>query len=61
MVDNDISSWELKGVSNEKISSTLTFIYNQAPKLVYDNARIKISFNKGLLKQDNVTYNHRPI
>ena len=58
---NEISSWESKGLSNEKISSTTTFEYSQAPKLVYDNARIKLSFNTDLLKQDEVTYNHGPM
>ena len=38
-----ISSWESKGSSNEKICSTTTFNYNQAPKPVYDNARVKLS------------------
>ena len=31
------------------------------PKLIYDNARIKVKFNGNLLKQDKVTYNHGPI
>ena len=60
-VDNIISSWESKGFSNEKISSTTTPYYSQAPKLVYDNARIKLNFNTDLLKQDKVAYNHGPI
>ena len=56
-----ISSWESKGLSNEKISSTITFNYNQALESVYGNARIKLSFNTDLLKQDKVTYNHGPV
>ena len=32
-----------------------------APKIVYDNTRIKVKFNGNLLKQDNVIYNHGPI
>ena len=56
-----ISSLESKELSNEKISSTTASNYNQAPKPVYDNARIKLSFNTDLLKQDKVTYNHGPI
>ena len=31
-----ISSWESKALFNEKISSTKTSNYNQAPRLVYD-------------------------
>ena len=50
-----ISSWESKGLFNEKISSTTTSNYNQAPEPVYDNARIKLSFNTDLLKQDKAT------
>ena len=56
-----ISSWKSKGLSNEKISSTTTSNYNQAPQLVYDNPRIKLSFDTDLLKQDKVTCNHGPI
>ena len=48
-------------MSNQKISSTTTSNYNQAPEPVYDNARINLSFNTDLLKQDKVTYNHGPI
>ena len=54
-----ISSWESKGLSNEKISSTKTSNYDQPPKLVSDNARIK--FSGDLLKQNKITYNHGPI
>ena len=56
-----ISPWEPKGLSNEKISSINTSNYSQAPTLVYDNARIKLSFNTDFLKQDKVTYNHEPV
>ena len=38
-----ISSWESKGLSNEKISSITTSNYNQAPRLAYDNVRIKLN------------------
>ena len=38
--------WGSKGLPNEKISSTATSHYNQTPEPVYDNARIKLSFNK---------------
>ena len=59
-VGNEISLCESKGLSNKKVSSTITSDYNQVPKVVYDNARIKLSFNADLLKQDKVTYNHGP-
>ena len=55
--NNEISAWESKGLSNEKISSTKTSSYDQSPRLVYENARIKLNF----LKKDKVTYNHGPI
>ena len=48
-------------MSNEKIGSIKTSNYNQDPRLVYDNARIKLNFSGDLLKQDKVTYNHGPI
>ena len=56
-----VSSWESKGLSNEKISSITTSNYNQAPSLAYDNVRIKLKFVGAILKQDKITYNHGPI
>ena len=56
-----VSSWESKGLSNEKISSIITSNYNQALSLAYDNIRIKLKFIGALLKQDKITYNHGPI
>ena len=56
-----ISSWESKGLSNEAIVSTETSNYDQYPRLVYDNARIKLTFSGDLLKQDKISYSHRPI
>ena len=56
-----VSSWESKGLSNEKISSITTPNYNQAPSIVHDNVRIKLKFVGDLLKQDQITYNHGPI
>ena len=61
MADNIISSWESKGLSNEKIGSTKTSSYDQSPGLVYDNARIKLRFTRSILKQNKVTHNHGPI
>ena len=59
--NNEISAWESKGLSNEKISSIKTSSYDQSPRLVYENARIKLNFIRDFLKQDKVTYNHGPI
>ena len=39
-----VSSWESKGLSNEKIISVITPSYNIAPSLVYDNVKIKLKF-----------------
>ena len=50
IVDNQISSWESKGLSNENISSITTSNYSQSLVLVYDNARIKPLFSGGLLQ-----------
>ena len=50
MTINKISSWESKGLSNEKIDSTKTSNYDQFPRLVYDNARIKLKFARSILK-----------
>ena len=52
------SSWESKGLSNEKIGSNETFNCNQSPRLVYNNARIKLNLSGDLLKQDKITYSH---
>ena len=48
-------------MSNEKNSSSKTSNYDQSLRLIYNNARIKLSFNTDLLKQDKVTCNHGPI
>ena len=56
-----VSSWESKGLSNEKISTVITPSYNRAPSLAYDNIRIKLKYIGSLLKQNKITYNHRPI
>ena len=61
MVGNEISSWESKRFSNDKISSITTSNCSQVRRLVYNNARIKLEFRGDLLKQDKVTYNHGPI
>ena len=53
-----VSSWESKGLSNEKNSCIITSNYNQAPSLAYDNVRIKLKFIGAPLKQDKITYNH---
>ena len=55
------SSWESKGLSNKRISSTKTSNYDQPPIPVYDNARIRLSFTGDLLKQNKVTYDHGSI
>ena len=47
-------------MSNEKINVDNTFS-SLAPKLVYDNARIKLIFDRSFLRQDNVTINYGPI
>ena len=57
---NEISSWESKGLSSEKISSVTTSD-GRVSKLVYDNVRLKVKFNGDLLKLNKVTYNHGPI
>ena len=61
-VGNDISSWESKGLSNEKICSTTTTSNNKFDtNLIYNKARIKVKFNGDFLEQNTVTYNHGPI
>ena len=61
MVGNKVSSWDSKGFSSKKITSASTSYSNRVPKLVYNNARIKLKFDEVLLKQDKVIYNHGPI
>ena len=61
MAGNRISSWRSKGLSNEKNTSASTSYSNKVPKLVYNNARIKLKLAGVLLKQDKVTYTHGPI
>ena len=52
---------ESKELCNEKISSVTISNYSQAPRPVYNNARIKLEFRGDLLKEDKVTYNSGPI
>ena len=62
MTGNDVTSWESKELSSEKITfSGPATTYNKAPNLVYGNARIKLKFNRGCLKQNKIRYNHGPI
>ena len=56
----EVASWKSKGLLNAKISSVMNS-KGAFPRMVYDNARIKIKFNVNLLEQDNVTYNYEPI
>ena len=56
-----VSSWESKGLSNEKISSISKPRYNQAPSLAYNNVRIKSAFVESLLKQGQITNNFGPV
>ena len=56
-----ISSWESKGLSNEKNRSVKTSNYNNALRLVHDNARIKLKFVGDLLKQEKIRYSRGPI
>ena len=49
-------SWESKGFFNETFASTKTSNYNHAPRLVYDNAKIREAFSGDLLKHDKVRY-----
>ena len=48
-------------MTNENICSPKISNYDQSPRLVYDNARIKLNFSGDLLNQDKIPYSHRPI
>ena len=48
----EIASWESKGLFNEKISSVI-HSKGAAVKTVYDNAGIKVKFNRNLLSLRN--------
>ena len=62
MIGNEISSWESKGLSNEKISFITTSSFNFSPTSVYHNARIRPKFDGYFFgENDNAAYNHRPI
>ena len=56
-----ITSWESRGLSNEKNSFSHRLINTQPPIPAYDNARIKVKSNGDFLKQDKITCNHGPI
>ena len=50
----EIASWKSKGLFNEKINS-VSNSNGAVPKIVHDNARIKVKFNGNLLKQNKFT------
>ena len=57
-----VSSWKSKGLSNESLKPPTTFDNSLTPILdYYDGSKIKISFDRGCLKQDKVTFNHGKI
>ena len=56
----EIASWKSKGLFNEEISSVINS-NGAAQKIVFDNTKIKVKFNRNFLKQDKVTYNNGPI
>ena len=51
-----VSSWNSKGLSDEKIILTATSTDKSATKTIYDHARIKVKFNGDLLRQNQVTF-----
>ena len=59
-----ISSWDSKGLSNEKITSVSVDIFSQIDnltKLVLNNDGLELRLLKIPLKQDKATYKHGPI
>ena len=60
-IGDKISSWNSKGLSDEKIISTTASTDKSATKTIYDNVKIKVRFNGELLRQNQVTYNHGPV
>ena len=48
-------------MSTEKNNFVTISSPTHKPRLVYDNANIKLKFIGGLLNQDKVTYSHEPI
>ena len=56
-----VSSWELKALPSEKITSASTSYSKRVPQLVYDIAGIKLKLTSVPLKQGKVKYNHGPI
>ena len=56
-----ISTWELKRLFNEKISSINASSSATEHDLEYNNARIKLRCKGGLLSHDKVTCSHGPI
>ena len=58
-----VSSWDSKGLSNEKITSVSVDIFSQIdnlPKLVHSNDVLELRLLKIPLKQDKAIYKHGP-
>ena len=56
-----VSSWESKGLSNEKIISPKTTDTDSSPKVIYNNGGVHLRLISDYLKQDKVVYNHGSI
>ena len=59
-VDFEIASWKSKGLFDEN-SISFSNSNGAVPKIIYDNAKIKVRFNGDLLKESKTTYNHGTI
>ena len=60
-VSYNVSSWESKGLANEKIKSFTVSCSSTAHQLAYTGDRIMTKFEGDCLKEDKVTYSHGPI
>ena len=64
LTNGNVSSWESKGLFDEKITSVSVSALpqmNNLPKLVHNNDGLKLKLLKIPLKQDKASYKHGPI
>ena len=58
---DQVSTWKSKGLSDENIKPSSTSDNSLPPLLNHTGFRTRMKFDGQSLKQDNITFNHKPV
>ena len=58
---DQVSTWKSKGLSDENIKPSSASDNSLAPLLNHTGFRTRMKFDGKSLKQDNITFNHKPV